>query len=112
MDPIKTEQIVKKINERILLTKQDIAELKHFTEPIEPENSIGRISRMDAINNKSINDRALRKAEEKLKNLQAALSRIDEPDFGNCRVCSSKIQEGRLLLMPESRICINCASKN
>ena len=69
MDPNKIEQIVKKINERILLTKQDIAELKHFTAPIEPENSIGRISRMDAINNKSINDRALRKAEEKLKNL-------------------------------------------
>ena len=42
MDPNKIEQIVQKINDRILLTKQDIAELKHFTAPIEPENSIGR----------------------------------------------------------------------
>ena len=105
------KKISKKINDRILQTKLEIEDLKQFTTPIEPENAIGRISRMDAINNKSINDRALRKAEEKLKKLQFALSRIYEPDFGKCRFCSSEIQEGRLLLMPESNLCILCASK-
>ena len=47
----------------------EVEDLKLLTQPIEPENSIGRISRMDAINNKSINDRMLRKAQEKLHNL-------------------------------------------
>ena len=37
-----------KINERLI-------ELKELTKPIEPDCAIGRISRMDAINNKSIN---------------------------------------------------------
>ncbi len=106
------KKIKKQISDRIQLTELEIEELKQFTNPIEPENAIGRISRMDAINNKSINDRALRKAEEKLKKLKSALGRIDEPDFGKCRICSSEIQEGRLLLMPESNTCVKCASKN
>jgi len=109
MDSKNLKKISEKINERIFLTKQEIEDLKQFTAPIEPENAIGRISRMDAINNKSINDRALRKAEEKLKKLKNAISRINDSDFGKCRLCNSEIQEGRLLLIPESNICVKCA---
>jgi len=109
MDSKDLKKIGEKINERIFLTKQEIEDLKQFTAPIEPENAIGRISRMDAINNKSINDRALRKAEEKLKKLKNAISRINDSDFGKCRLCNSEIQEGRLLLIPESNICVKCA---
>ena len=109
MDSQDLKKINEKINERIFLTKQEIKDLKQFTAPIEPENAIGRISRMDAINNKSINDRALRKAEEKLKKLKNAISRINDSDFGKCRLCNSEIQEGRLLLIPESNICVKCA---
>ena len=38
----------------------DIKEYTELTKPISPENAIGRISRMDAINNKSVNEAALR----------------------------------------------------
>lgn len=64
---------------------------------------------MDAINNKSINDAALRKAETKLKNLEHAFNRIDEHDFGICLRCKNPIPSGRLLLVPGSRYCVNCA---
>lgn len=99
------ENIIKKISK----TQNEITELKELTSPISPENAIGRISRMDAINNKTINDRTLRKAEEKLKKLKLSLSRIDDPSFGTCMKCSSPIQEGRILLLPEEEKCINCA---
>ena len=46
-----------------------LTELKELTKPIEPDCAIGRVSRMDAINNKSINEAALRKAEDKLKKI-------------------------------------------
>ena len=55
--------------------------LKLLVQPIEPDNSIGRISRMDAINNKSINDRMLRKAQEKLKYLKLNLKSLKNEDF-------------------------------
>ncbi|MCB0754751.1 MAG: TraR/DksA C4-type zinc finger protein [Flavobacteriales bacterium] len=90
-------------------TERDISELEELTKPIAPENSIGRISRMDAINNKSINEAALVQARTKLDKLQFALDKCSEPDFGTCRRCGNAIPTGRLILMPESLFCVTCA---
>ncbi|MBD3635796.1 MAG: TraR/DksA C4-type zinc finger protein [Crocinitomicaceae bacterium] len=97
------------LQKEIEKTKALIEEYKELTKPIAPENSIGRISRMDAINNKTINEAALRKAETKLKNLEFALSRVDEPEFGQCAKCNGKIPVQRIMLMPQSRFCVKCA---
>ncbi len=88
-----------------------IADLKELTKPISPENAIGRVSRMDAINNKSINEAALRTSESKLRNINLALERIHENDFGKCNTCGSDIPLGRLLIMPGSSRCVRCASR-
>lgn len=105
-------QIKKKILSRIELTKDDVADLEEMTKPIAPENAIGRISRMDAINNKSVNEASLRNAKEKLSQLEDALYKIEnDEDFGMCRSCGGPIQDGRLLLMPESPFCVPCARK-
>ena len=72
---------------KIKKIEMEVEDLKLLTQPIEPENSIGRISRMDAINNKSINDRMLRKAQEKLHNLKLNLKSINNNDFGLCINC-------------------------
>ncbi len=98
-----------RILEEIEKTRLDIQSWKALTEPIAPENAIGRISRMDAINNKSINDASLRQAQHKLKSLEDALSRIDEADFGICVQCRNPIPTGRIMLMPHSRKCVKCA---
>ena len=103
------EQIKDRIDEEITETKKLIVKYKDLTKPIAPENAIGRVSRMDAINNKSVNEAALRKAEQKLKNLQIALSRIDDTDFGICIRCKNEIPLGRILLMPGVIRCVNCA---
>lgn len=98
-----------RIIESIESTQIEIEDLKEMTRPISPENAIGRISRMDAINNKSVNEAALRNSEMKLSNLKRAVERIDEPTFGLCIRCKQPIPEGRLLLMPESIKCVKCA---
>lgn len=100
-----------KIEASLKQLEEEIAELRELTKPIAPENAIGRVSRMDAINNKSINEAALRKSEEKNKQLKYALSRIDEADFGLCGRCGEAIQEGRIMLMPESNYCVRCAAR-
>jgi DnaK suppressor protein len=86
----------------------EIDELRQLAKPIEPENSIGRISRMDAINNKSINDRMLRNSKEKLQNLKISISRINNSDFGICIKCKNPINFKRILLIPEVLKCVNC----
>ena len=76
-----------KIDEQIEEMKVKIEELEELSKPIAPDISLGRITRMDAINNKSVAEAALRTAKRKLGKLQHALSKIDAPDFGTCTVC-------------------------
>ena len=93
-------QIQNIISKKIKSLTIEIDELRQLAKPIEPENSIGRISRMDAINNKSINDRMLRNSEEKLQNLKISISRINSSDFGICIKCKNPINFKRILLIP------------
>ncbi len=104
-----TEEIKEKILSEIDKTEKRIAEYKELTKPTAPDCAIGRVSRMDAINNNSINQSALRKSEDKLNGLKYMLSKIDDDDFGLCERCKQPIPLQRLLFMPQSRFCVNCA---
>lgn len=88
---------------------RDIEELKELTRPEAPDSAIGRISRMDAIINRSVNEATLRKKKMQLSKIIIALNEIEQPDFGNCIKCGKPIQKERILLMPESKVCIHCA---
>ena len=103
------EEIREKIQDEITKTEGLISEYKEQSKPVSPENAIGRISRMDAINNKSITESALRTAEGKLIKLKKALEKVGTKDFGVCVNCKKPIPIGRILLMPESSKCVNCA---
>lgn len=100
-----------KILENIELLKKNIVDLTEWAKPISPDNAIGRVSRMDAINNKGVNDKALRLSKVKLKKLNMALEKIEknETGFGDCKICGRTIQLQRLMFMPESSNCIRCA---
>lgn len=99
----------RKAEQELIKAKKGILELEELTKPIAPENAIGRISRMDAINNSSVNAAALRTLREKAKKIQSALQRINESDFGICVKCKKAIPDGRLLLLPEATLCVSCA---
>ncbi len=91
-------------------TEQDIANLKELTKPVSPDNAIGRLSRMDAINNKNINQSSLTASRQKLNMLKRALTRIDDEAFGICADCGNPIPVGRIMIMPEANLCVRCAS--
>lgn len=111
IDPQKRADIKAMMVQKLDELREEILELKELTKPIAPENAIGRVSRMDAINNKSINEAALRKSEEKYRKLEVALNKVDEDYFGLCGACGNEIPVGRLMLMPESPFCVTCASR-
>lgn len=50
MNPKEQEKLETIIHEKIGETKEEIEHLKELTKPIAPDNAIGRLSRMDAIN--------------------------------------------------------------
>jgi len=105
------QKLSAKISDKVEEFKQKIAQLEIATAPISPENSIGRISRMDAINNKSVAEAALRNAKRKLEKLNLAQRSIDKEGFGNCSRCKRPIAAARLMFLPESTKCVRCADR-
>ena len=102
-------KLKKNIKEKIKAVKEDIASYELLTKPIPPDNAIGRLTRMEAINSKSINEDALRRAKDTRSKLERALARIDNPDFGLCRECEEPIPPARLIILPETDLCVRCA---
>jgi len=100
-----------KIIDLIKKSEADLIEIAKMTQPIKPENSLGRVSRMDAINNKSVMEAAERNKKAKLSKLKLALTNIDTQNYGICSKCSNQIQQGRLIFLPESTLCIHCAGR-
>lgn len=90
-------------------TEDEIEHLKELTKPVAPDNAIGRLSRMDAINNKTINDASLRENLSKLQKLKRAIDKIEDENFGSCVKCGEEIAFGRLKFMPWTTKCVKCA---
>ncbi|RUT77686.1 TraR/DksA family transcriptional regulator [Ancylomarina longa] len=111
MQNINKTEILHQIQRKLETLELEILELKEVTKPIAPDCAIGRISRMDAINNKSVSEAALRKKKIQFSALKDALKSIDSPDFGKCIKCGKSIPLGRIMIMPESKKCVNCANK-
>ncbi len=105
------EKIVQLMVSGIEELKKTIANLEDSARPVSPDNAIGRLSRMDAINNKMISDSALRSMKSRLSQLEHLLGRIDKPDFGMCFMCGEPIAVKRLMVLPESSLCIHCADR-
>jgi DnaK suppressor protein len=102
-------EIKQQIEKAIAKTERLIRDYKEMTRPVSPDDAIGRVSRMDAINNQSVTEASLRKAEEKLKNLNHVLLKVGTEEFGRCVKCQGPIPVGRILIRPESLYCIKCA---
>ncbi len=109
MEDHQKAELKAKIEQKMKAIKEGIAAYELLTKPVAPDNAIGRLTRMEAINSKSINEAALRKAKETRFKLERALARIDNPDFGVCVECEEPIPTARLMILPETDLCVQCA---
>ncbi len=101
--------IRKKILEEIENTEKLIDRYTEGSKPIAPDNAYGRVSRMGAIVDQSVIKTSLSKAKMRLGKLQEVLAKIDTPGFGICVRCGNPIPLARLLMVPESQVCVKCA---
>ncbi len=109
MNKKEQEEIAVIINEQVESVTEEIKELIELTKPISLDASIGRLSRMDAINNKAINENALREKKSILQKLERAQERYKEGKLGICLKCGNDIPLGRLKIMPYTTRCVQCA---
>jgi DnaK suppressor protein len=109
MDKGQLKAVQQKLHDEIEITKHNINKYTELCKPIAPENAIGRVSRMDAINNKSVVEAALRQAKNKMQQLKVMKTKITDINFGRCIKCKKDIPLGRLMIRPHSKFCVNCA---
>jgi len=74
------------------------------------QQSVGRLSRMDALQGQAMANAAERRRAVDLARIDAALRRIDDDEYGYCLDCGEKIAPRRLELDPAATHCIGCAS--
>ena len=75
------------------------------------QTSIGRLSRMDAMQSQAMALETKRRREIELTRIDAALERIDEEEYGYCASCEEEINKRRLAVDPANPFCVECASK-
>lgn len=72
------------------------------------QTAVGRLSRMDAMQSQAMQQELHERELGRLGSLQSAVRRMDEDSFGLCESCGAPIPYGRLLVIPEARVCAGC----
>ena len=101
----------KLILEQIAEIESSFDYLADETKAIEPSVSLGRLTRMEALNDKGVNEHVLAQSKHKLERLKNALGRIDDGSYGVCIRCKKEIPLQRLQHVPEALICVPCSEK-
>ena len=69
----------------------------------------GRLSRMDAMQQQAMADETQRRRHVRLAQIDAALARLDDGEYGYCVTCGEEINADRLALDPAIALCLRHA---
>jgi DnaK suppressor protein len=78
------------------------------SKPVELDQPIGRLSRMDALQQQHMAKENRRALDVRRKLVGAALVRLERGEYGLCQVCEEPIGYRRLAARPESPLCMPC----
>ena len=109
-----TNQQKTELHQALLNLRQELQQLlddsSDGAQPVSLDEPIGRLSRMDAIQQQSMVQANRRTAQTRLTRVDAALRRYDIDDYGLCVECEEEIGYARLKARPEAPFCIDCQS--
>jgi DnaK suppressor protein len=99
--------------------RKRLAEIQHEVErnlststmdakPVDLDLSIGRLSRVDALQQQHMAVARRERTEIQLQQIHSALARIDAGTYGACVGCEEPIEYPRLAARPESLYCREC----
>ncbi|MEM8878079.1 MAG: TraR/DksA C4-type zinc finger protein [Pseudomonadota bacterium] len=108
-----SEAEIEAFRARLLAMQTELEDLRQIsqgeTEPvILDQQSVGRLSRMDAMQRQAMGAEQGRRRGHDLQRIAAALKRIEEEEFGACVECGDDIAKGRLNVDPAAALCIRC----
>lgn len=88
--------------------EQRRAALRNETQPVGLDLPIGRLSRMDAMQQQEMAAGQQRRIEQELQQIDAARQRIEQHRYGRCLRCQNDIPYERLKVRPTTTLCLEC----
>jgi DnaK suppressor protein len=107
-----TPEQVGQLRERLERARDEVeaslAEATTDARPVDLDLSIGRLSRMDALQQQSMASARKARVEARQKQVQAAFARLEDGTYGLCVRCEEPIGWDRLNARPEAPLCRTC----
>jgi DnaK suppressor protein len=87
-----------------------VADSAESVKPVDLDEPIGRLSRMDAMQQQQMASANRDSAKVRLAQVNTALRHVDDGEYGACVECEEPIGFRRLSAQPESQLCLACKS--
>lgn len=111
MDDARIEEFCARLLERAAEIRAAESGTSEDRAPVQlDQQSVGRLSRMDALQVQAMALEASRRRSAELRRIEAALARIEAGDYGYCVECGEEIAVRRLEFDPATPYCVDCAS--
>ena len=103
-----------RFREKLLARREELLAEDRMSEtdrsPVALEqDSVGRLSRIDAMQVQAMALAQGRRRQAERSDIDAALRRIDDGEFGSCQKCGNDVAPARLEHNPSAATCIECA---
>ncbi len=95
------EEVRREIEAQLDASREDV-------KPVDLDEPIGRLTRMDAMQQQNMTKAGRRSLEARLKQIAGALAGVRTGDYGLCVRCDEAIGYPRLRARTESRLCVRC----
>ncbi len=107
-----TEQQFAELQTRLTGLREDLqallASTRDCARPVSLDEPIGRLTRMDAMQQQSMSAANRQQTELRLRQVEQAIGLVRNGDYGLCRRCEHPIGFARLSARPESPYCLVC----
>ncbi len=114
MSPLGADRLAKlraQLEDLVRSLREQIDGTREAAEPVDLDEPIGRVSRMDAIQEQSMVQANRSAAQRRLALARAALERLEEDEYGDCASCGEEIAPARLEASPEAALCVECQGR-
>jgi len=97
------------LNERLKALDAEDAAGQDAQKTVElDQQAVGRLSRMDALQNQAMAQATARRRGAERQRIMAALARIETDEYGYCVTCGDEIAAARLATDPALALCAPC----
>ncbi len=107
-----TEKQIAELQTRLTALREELTALlestREGTRPVALDEPIGRLTRMDAIQQQSMSVANRHQTDLRLRQVTQALGMVQRGEYGLCLRCEDPIGYARLSARPESPYCLDC----